>query len=116
MRFFLSECCVVFKLDTMGQCLVHWTPLSDLSKPLSLCFVEVTFDMDVTCNFLDKALVQNIAVLAIIRVNARKIISRTYRLQWQILELAVPRDRHTVRRQHLWDRFSSGLRECFCSS
>ncbi len=57
MRFFLSECCVVFKLDTMGQCLVHWTPLSDLSKPLSLCFVEVTFDMDVTCNFLDKALV-----------------------------------------------------------
>jgi hypothetical protein len=29
-------------------------------------------------------------------VNARKIISRTYRLQWQILELAVPRDRHTV--------------------
>ncbi len=21
-----------------------------------------------------------------------------------------------VRRQHLWDRFSSGLRECFCSS
>ena len=21
-----------------------------------------------------------------------------------------------VRRQHLWDRFSSGLTECFCSS
>ena len=59
-------------------------------------------------------------------IQATSRVGRTFPgLVCTVLTWARPRDLshyesfehyHAVRRQHLWDRFSSGLTECFCSS
>ena len=74
----------------MGKCLVDRATLGDLRQALALCVIEVTFDITVACNFLDEAVIRNVAILAVIRVNARKVVSSAYRFQRQFLELAVP--------------------------
>ena len=90
----VAKRCVVFKLNAVGKCFVNWTAFDDLSKPLTLCVIEVTFDMNVACNSLNETPVRNIAILAVVHVNAIKIVGSAYRFQRQILELAVPGNGH----------------------
>ncbi len=75
---------------------MNWVALCDLSKPLTLCVIEVTFDMNVACNSLDETPVGNIAILAVIRVNAIKIVGSAYGFQRQFLELALPGNCHAA--------------------
>jgi hypothetical protein len=54
----------------MRQCLVNRATLGDLGEAFSLCFVEITFDMNIGGDLLNKAPVRYITILAVVRVDA----------------------------------------------
>ena len=62
----------------------------DLSEALLLRRVEISGDMDVTGDLLDVPSVRNVAVFAIVGMDAPKIIGCADGLKRQRLVLAVP--------------------------
>jgi hypothetical protein len=57
---------VVLERNSVRKGFVNRATLGDLRKSLTLCFVEVTRDMNVTGDFLDEASIRNVAIFAVI--------------------------------------------------
>lgn len=97
---------MVLKLHAVSQCLMDRASLGDLGKALSLCVVEVTFDMYVTDDLLDQALFGLIAVDTVVRVDTREFVVCSDRLEREPFVFAVQRNcRAGARGQRAQEQF-----------
>ena len=60
---------MVLKLNAMRQGFVYRTTLGDLGETFSLCFVEITLDVNIAGNLFNESSIGNIAILAVVRMD-----------------------------------------------
>ena len=66
--------CVVFKFDAMRKRFMNRASFGDLRKALALRLVEIAFDTHIAGDFFNKSPVRDVAIFAIVDVDARKIV------------------------------------------